>query len=251
MKNKYFGDVNDYRKYGLLRCLLEVSKLRLGVCWMLTADDRRRDGELRRYLRHPARWRRFDPQLYDLLRRLLKRGVARTVKHAEGWDLMPGATYFWHLLEDDHARRKPYFERVWQKLAGAPLLFLDPDNGIEVKSVRRGSRRSSKYIYWNEIETAYARGHSLVLYQHFRREARAAFIQGIAKQLRERLKVPSVEPFKTAHVVFFLVSRPEHVSRLQRARDCILRRWQGQIEAGTGSPALRRRYRRRPKAGGA
>ena len=30
MKNQYFGDVNDYRKYGLLRCIAEAPACRSG-----------------------------------------------------------------------------------------------------------------------------------------------------------------------------------------------------------------------------
>jgi hypothetical protein len=37
MKDQYFADINDYRKYGLLRILGEG--LRVGVCWMLTKPD--------------------------------------------------------------------------------------------------------------------------------------------------------------------------------------------------------------------
>ena len=44
MKDQYFGDVNDFRKYGLLRLLTLQDGLRLGVCWMLTAPDGRPDG---------------------------------------------------------------------------------------------------------------------------------------------------------------------------------------------------------------
>ena len=44
MKNQYFGDVNDYRKYGLLRVFANQAAFNIGVCWMLTPDDERRDG---------------------------------------------------------------------------------------------------------------------------------------------------------------------------------------------------------------
>ena len=37
MKDKYFGDVNDYKKYILLRLLSKNGKLKVMVCWMLTA----------------------------------------------------------------------------------------------------------------------------------------------------------------------------------------------------------------------
>jgi hypothetical protein len=44
MKNQYFGDINDYRKYGLLRGLSNRGEIRTAVCWMLTTDDGRGDG---------------------------------------------------------------------------------------------------------------------------------------------------------------------------------------------------------------
>ena len=43
MKNQYFGDINDYRKYGLIRLLADGGKIKAGVCWMLTPDDTRTD----------------------------------------------------------------------------------------------------------------------------------------------------------------------------------------------------------------
>lgn len=53
MKDQYFGDINDYRKYWLIRVLQAETGLRVLVTWMLTLDDGRRDGELRAYLDQP------------------------------------------------------------------------------------------------------------------------------------------------------------------------------------------------------
>jgi len=39
MKEQYVGDINDYRKYALLRYLAEKGGVRTGVCWMLTQPD--------------------------------------------------------------------------------------------------------------------------------------------------------------------------------------------------------------------
>ena len=46
MKNQYFGDINDYRKYGLLRIVAGPGKMSLLVAWMLTPDDGKTDGEI-------------------------------------------------------------------------------------------------------------------------------------------------------------------------------------------------------------
>ena len=47
MKNQHFGDISDYRKYGLLRALQSSGDGRLLVAWMLTPDDGSRDGGFR------------------------------------------------------------------------------------------------------------------------------------------------------------------------------------------------------------
>ena len=44
MKHQYFGDANDYVKYGLLRCFAEPG-FRVGICWMLTPEDQKPERE--------------------------------------------------------------------------------------------------------------------------------------------------------------------------------------------------------------
>ncbi|MGA8572094.1 MAG: hypothetical protein ACLP7A_01900 [Desulfobaccales bacterium] len=62
MKNQFFGDINDFRKYGLLRVLTrstdsknndKKSDLTLGVCWMLNPDDNTPHGKRTKYLQLP------------------------------------------------------------------------------------------------------------------------------------------------------------------------------------------------------
>lgn len=57
MKNQYFGDVNDYQKYELLRTLANNGQYKIGVCWMLTADDGQTDGKFTDFLNKPDVWR--------------------------------------------------------------------------------------------------------------------------------------------------------------------------------------------------
>jgi hypothetical protein len=231
LKNQYFGDVNDYRKYGLLRALGSVTGLPVGVCWLLTADDRRSDGEFRRYLEAPGRWRAYDPELYDHLRNLLSPGVSRSVEHAPCWGLIPGATYYDRFLRDDMPSRREYFEGAWDALSSCPIVFFDPDNGIEVPSKRLGSKDSSKYLYWREIEKTYVAGHSMVIYQHFAHVDRQVYTTGLASELSARLNAPLVDSFRTPHVVFFLIARPEHAPAFERAHGTIHEQWGNQIQA--------------------
>jgi hypothetical protein len=50
VKHQYFGDINDYRKYGLLRTLCRGLDLDLLIAWMLTPGEDTTDGRFTSYL---------------------------------------------------------------------------------------------------------------------------------------------------------------------------------------------------------
>ncbi len=230
MKNQYFGDVNDYRKYGLLRCLTRVSGLSIGVCWLLTEPDGRRDGEFRRYLSEPSRWRRFDPDLYDRLQRLTAAGIERDVRHAHDWDILPAAEFDTTLIPRGRAEREAAFVSSLDRLRRHPILFFDPDNGVEVPSRPPGSKHSTKYIYWRELVMAYQRGHSIVVYQHFPMHVkRDAFVASLVGEFARRLGAQHVTAFRTPHVVFFLAVQIGHEPALAVATSATATTWRGQI----------------------
>jgi len=176
MKNQYFGDINDYRKYGLLRILSGKGTTRTGVCWMLTLDDGRTDGRFVQYLEDPEKWRKYDPDLFDTLKRSLKTHPGRNVREAETADIIPSAMYFTDLLSDNRDGCRWYFDEMLDIFSGVDLVFFDPDNGIEVKSVRCGRKNASKYVYWDELSRVFKAGYSILVYQHFIREKRDLFI---------------------------------------------------------------------------
>jgi hypothetical protein len=72
MKNQYFGDINDYRKYGLLRGLSNDGEISTFVCWMLTANDSRPDGKFISYLGNQEKFSKYDPELFNILSECLK-----------------------------------------------------------------------------------------------------------------------------------------------------------------------------------
>jgi hypothetical protein len=230
MKNQYFGDVNDFRKYGLLRTIQRASGLAIGVCWFLTADDGGADGGLRKYLNQPKRWRHYDSELYDKLQHLLDADVRRSVSHAHAWGLISGASYFNELLRDGRSARLAYFEAARDALRDCDLIFVDPDNGIEIPSTKLGASGSSKYVYWAELQAMYEGGHSILVYQHFPRVVRERFIPFLASRLNEELPGSTVVAFSTPYVVFFLVQQPKHADGLDRATRGVQQQWLGQIE---------------------
>ncbi|MGN2392963.1 hypothetical protein [Pelomicrobium sp. G1] len=231
MKNQYFGDINDYRKYGLLRALQSGGNSRLLVAWMLTPDDDTRDGRLRSYLKAPAKWEKYDPALFAGLADLLRVARQPTVSLIEGTSLLPGASYYSALVPDARREREAWFDGLLRAASGVDLVFVDPDNGIEVPSRPVGRRGSSKYVTWDEIGGLWTAGCSILIYQHFRREPREAFAERIAADLRSRTGAGFVEAFRTPRVLFLLAAQDRHAKRLGDTIPFLSHRWNGQIKA--------------------
>jgi hypothetical protein len=229
MKNQYFGDVNDYRKYGLLRALSGYGDLKIGVCWMLTPNDGRTDGRFVRYLDDPSAWRRFDPQLFDALRRCVKADRIRNVQRAERDGILPSARFFAEEVTDDRAARQGYVRRMLEHIADVDLAFFDPDNGLEVRSKPLGQKNSSKYLYKSELKAAYEAGHSVLVYQHFARENRRSFVTSKAAEIHTCTGVPRLYAYRTARVVFLLAAQPRHADHFRARTERLSETWAGQI----------------------
>ena len=229
MKNQYFGDINDYRKYGLLRAILQASGLPMLVAWMLTPDDGSTDGQFVSYLQKPNKWSRFDPFLYNKLKALLANDQDRKVSLIEKTPLLPGVEYFYDTVPDAGLDRRAWFDALLASAQDSEFIFLDPDNGLEVKSRPYGARHSSKYLYWHEVEALWSAGKSLLIYQHFIREKRDSFVQRMMTALKESTPGSSVEAFTTPHVVFLMALQPKHQRVRKAIRDTVKMRWDGEI----------------------
>mgnify|MGYP001571326795 CR=1 FL=1 len=220
MKEQYVGDVNDYRKYALLR-LLGRSGLGLGVCWMLTPNDGRSDGNKLGYL-DQQKQSGHDRELFALLRRVRDEPDARRLILIEGSEILPGAVFVNTIVPETLFERQLWFKQASTALADTDLIFFDPDNGIEVGSVAKGRRSSSKYVYRDELGATYRAGHSLLVYQHFQRKERESFIQAVADDLRRVAVEAEIWAVRTSHVVFMLAIQPRHRPALSQAAQAVL-----------------------------
>jgi hypothetical protein len=226
MKNQYFGDINDYKKYGLLRILCEKGR-GLAICWMRTPDDGGPDGRKRRYLLgdQAALWVEYDRPLYRALQRIDSNIPQMSCSDYEDIlscvkdkNILPEAMDLCDLIPEDIEDRREYFTRFLKRARGAELVFFDPDNGLEVPSAPCRRKRSSMHLYTDELWQTFDAGHSILLYQHFARKKRDPFVSETAEHLQAVTGVPEVIPYRTAHVVFFLVAQPNHKLHLCRAR---------------------------------
>jgi hypothetical protein len=225
MKNHYFGDVNDYRKYGLIRALTGQGTLNSMICWMLTEDDDRADGGKLDYLLKQDTWRGYDEELFDTLREAVVFKGERSVRVAKEKDIIPGADYYEALLTDDKIERSEYFAQFLLEAHGKDLYFFDPDNGMEVASVPFGRKHSSKYLYWQELKGIHEKGASVLIYQHFPHVKRDAFIARRAVEFQKRTTFEEIISFRTPHVVFFLLALEKHMEVFTSAIHHLVNRW--------------------------
>lgn len=231
MKDQYVGDITDYRKYALLRALSCGGANRIGVCWMLTPSDGGLDGGKLAYLQQPERHRQYDPALFELLDHAASAPERRRLKTIEDSGAVPQALYHNDLLPDDAAGRKAFMDRCAAEFRDVELIFFDPDNGLEV-SLPKGRKNSSKYLYLDEVSAFYASGKSLLIYQHFPRIERTAFVARCVERLRSAAPDASFWSFATAHVIFFLLAHPESPARLASAAVSACERWGAEFIAG-------------------
>ncbi|MFC1572539.1 hypothetical protein ACFL6M_02965 [Candidatus Eisenbacteria bacterium] len=229
MKDQYFGDINDYRKYGLLRALIQATGFAMAVCWMRTAPDGRSDGSKIAYLNQPDQWRQYDPPLFDFLRQTVASNATRSLNMIENSSILSRCGYFNDFLTDDPASRRQYFEAFTARCEGRELLFFDPDNGLEVKSAPYGKRSSSKYLYWHEVERFYRRGHSLLIYQHYPRVKRRVYADALAAASMKQISVIPQAMFSTPHVLFLALCQKGHEDLIAKAGTQVSEMWSDQI----------------------
>ncbi len=223
MKNQYFGDINDYRKYGLLRVLSSDRKIKTAVCWMLTVNDGGTDGRFTEYLERPNRWRSYDPGLFDALHEIIIKREKRDVREAARAGLIERASYYSTELTDDN--RNDYFLQFQKKITPSHLIFFDPDNGFEVGSVRKGKAGSRKYLFWDEVSRFFSTGASLLVYQHFPRIERKKFLTLKAKQIFAATKSQLIYAFETTRVAFFLIPQEHHLRSFRVSIEKVTDTW--------------------------
>lgn len=195
MQDRYVADAGDYAKYALLSALSagEVP-LSLGVFWYRYPDESHNgDGRHIAYLQQPALAARA-PEIHATLARLVA-SHRRSIAAVECSSILPaGTVYFSKAVAiagtptQRLAHRTAWFREGLDHLAGTDLLFFDPDNGLETQALDKRSHKAGKYVYWSEIEEAWATGKSLIVYNHLNRSAPAAVqTTRLARQFEARL----------------------------------------------------------------
>ena len=225
MKNQYAGDVGDYTKLGILRWLEKVG-LSIGLNWYLTPDESElsktfTDGKHTKFLKYDCDTP--DKELHCALKKI---GLSdkRTVIRLERAKLFKNAL-FWNKMLEAKNRDKWHLEAL-KKLSSKDVIFLDPDNGLEVKSTNPYSKNGNKYITYKEVADYYVQGATVIIYNHRNRRPESEY-------LKRFYRFKDMEETKNAKMFYLRASRysvrdylflmqERHFSDLERAIDNFL-----------------------------
>lgn len=198
MQNRYVGDVGDFGKYGLLKALCAPAQddqhpaLSLGVVWYLVPDETHNDdGRHIRYLKVPGKtlnvYGTCDMELYTKLQWIVEERVRRKVGTIRELGILPaGTTFYEKFLTFDGmpgigpyavaarlAHRSQWVQGAHKATNGSDLIFVDPDNGLEIPSTKHHHIEGPKYAFLDEVSPYFDRGQSLVIYHHISRKETA------------------------------------------------------------------------------
>ena len=235
MKNQYVGDINDYRKYGLIKIISNVFNEKTLFVWMLTKDDNNKnDGNFIKYLDIPQKYRQYNTTLFDELKIIVenktKNDNIENILLVENSRFFKKYKSFNKILNDKKEYRDKYFNDVYKLSKNYDLIFFDPDNGIEIKTCKRGNKNSSKYIFWEEAEKFYNMGKSILIYQHYPRIKREKFHIEIEEKCISKLIGPKVLLIKTPNTLFILIKKSkEGLNKQINILKDELNIWKGEI----------------------
>ena len=224
MQDRYTGDIGDYGKLGLLRCLA-VAGLRVGVNWYRTPDENHNeDGRFTQYA-HDSSYRDYDPQLWASLAQILESNQRR-VESLETPDILDAVFYNKPLdfsrvsFREREGTRADWHRRALTALNGCELVFVDPDNGLMVPSARR-SKKANKYVLPEELFAYYQQGSSVVYYQHKARRQDGFYTDQHNKLLRDE-RIQGAEGLglkfiRTSLRYYWFLLRPEHAETVRQS----------------------------------
>lgn len=163
--------------------------LTLGVNWYLTPDENHNsDGKYISYLQN-NNYSGYDNELYYILKDIIEND-RRNVFSVQKSVILPVSTVFYDSILDLKGELDPLKRRIhrqaWHnsalnKLTDCDIVFLDPDNGLQVKSVSLTGQKGNKYIGLEELKDYYKLGKSVIFYNHRERKLEEAYLNKFRK----------------------------------------------------------------------
>lgn len=183
MQERYAGDVGDFGKFKLLRHLFNTANYKIGVIWYHFPDEfHNNDGGHTDYV-YKESFQDSDIDLCERLRIVLD--GERTIDSLEDGGILPNNTVYFSALLNFHnkytshnkrdrenrkSERENWLEMAIRCVSDCNVIFLDPDNGLEIASCARISQmRAGKFAYYSEIDRLMKGKRACVIYHHLNR----------------------------------------------------------------------------------
>ncbi|HJX30928.1 MAG TPA: hypothetical protein VJ624_03640 [Thermodesulfobacteriota bacterium] len=204
--------MGDFGKFSLLKSLFGNTNHKIGVIWYLFPDElHNNDGGHTNYVDKQS-FLDCDKNLCEILKKVL--AGERSVAALEKAGLLPGNTVFFseqldfHLRyssqshidkEERECRRKDWLKNANQSVSNCKVLFLDPDNGLQIASCPKiNQMKSGKFAYYSEISVLAKDKHVCIIYHHLNRHknhgTHSVQIKTRVSELREQIN-PSSQIF--------------------------------------------------------
>lgn len=210
MQDRYAGDIGDFGKFALLQ-ELEKQGVSIGVNWYKTDSldwEKNADGSFKqddgKYKAIPKKLRDCAPCLAEKLIKVSDdKNGNRSLKALQDAKLLNSNAYYDVPVSTDERDR-------WHRDAlrfftehNSDLVFLDPDNGLLVKSVGKQSARSVKYAFYEEVLDYIEQGKSVLIYNHRSRKPELEYFKEIEENLHSEIAERALsEPTEIFEITF-------------------------------------------------
>lgn len=211
MKNQYFGDTRDLFKYDLvLEILLNTPINHFAFIPMLTPNEPNKNGGKTNYENAKAGTRRTE--LKNFLEGCIKQNKRNTrelEKFFGNSDLVQGAKFTIYKKNKYfcYKKRKDYFDKIPTNLLRKSVILVDPDNGLEVDSIKS---KGEKYIMYEEVESIFTRMDKLsvlIIFQFIPRVKREEYFSKICKRLKGKVSKVPIYYISDNQVVFYQLTK--------------------------------------------
>jgi len=174
MRDQFAGDITDWIKFSLLRALAGEDRS-LGIAWYYVRDTLLVDQE------------ELDRDVAIGIAQI-RGSVKKLEERPEIWKGVKDVTFFGDPVPHIAGRAK-WLERMAKSLAGANIVFLDPDNGL--------GEASPKHATLAEVEAMRQPGRTVVLIHFPRRHDHEEQLDQLLKCLCGATRLASVLTIKT------------------------------------------------------
>lgn len=222
MQDRYAGDVGDFGKFYLLKKVFVPTQKNIGIVWYnYDNEEHNADGLHVSYLCSKEYNKNTEEkEIVEKLKIIVQDICNRSIEHIEKQEILPPerTVYFSDkvsFLKEHHKERenlrKSWLDSALKKVKTCEIVFLDPDNGLQIDSVKSfGNKKAGKYAYYDEIIKFFENSKTKVciVYHHLGRTG-GTHKEQIAIRLSElRKKLIKSENKGKDFTIFSIVFRP-------------------------------------------